>query len=287
MKPVDLIVDANSMYARNFWANNRDNADPDMVIRSCLLTVISLLDPARERIGERIDRMVFCWDGDHQRDKGNRKPKPAHYHEIREELQDLLKLIFGVAHALPPEHEADDAVGTIVYNNYESSRQLYVVSGDKDLMQLHGGNVHYYNLIDHVLVSEAQICRKFHVKRPSQIAIALAIQGDSVDNIKGIKGWGPKKVQTLFSNIPKDLDFQSSLELIADQIPPEHQDAFWESLDRTLLDNEISDMPDPATIQFASQSKVDNLDLPGVGDAYANMLHSYFQDDEEDDQEDV
>lgn len=291
IRPVDLIVDGNSLYARAFWANARDYAEPDLVLRSCFLTVLSLINPDGDRIGTEIDRLAFCWDGDHRRDKGDRQPKPPHYHEIKEELKKLLTFTLGAAHAEPPAHEADDAVGTLVYRNYEASNQIFVVSGDKDLMQLHGGNVHYYNLIDQCLVSSTKICRKFNVKKPSHVAIALAIQGDSVDNIKGIKGWGPKKVEKLFESVPREANFGQALELILKQIPEALQDDFYASLERTLIDTDVPGLPDPAALVFASERKVDALDLPGVGEAYSRVLRAYEDrrggTEQPDDQEDL
>ena len=86
----DLIVDGNSLYARAWYATAKDFIDANDVLRSALQTVFSLINPEVDRIGEQIDRTLFCWDGDHGRDKGERQEKPREYDEVREIFKDVL-----------------------------------------------------------------------------------------------------------------------------------------------------------------------------------------------------
>ena len=90
-----------------------------------------------------------------------------------------------------------------------------------------------------------QILQRWKIKRPIQLAIALAIQGDSSDNISGIKGWGPKKVEKLFESVTPDMEFEAALSAIVSQIPENKQEEFFESLDLTLLDCDIPGVPSP------------------------------------------
>src|SRR3546814_16298073 len=86
----DLICDGNSLYARAWYATVRDDfIDANDVLRSSLQTVFSLINPDVDRIGDRINRTLFCWDGAHSRDKGDRKVKPPEYPECREILKEL------------------------------------------------------------------------------------------------------------------------------------------------------------------------------------------------------
>jgi DNA polymerase-1 len=270
----DVIIDGNSLYARAWFATNRDYIDVNAVVRSCIQTVCSLLNRDVQRLGTQIDRTLFCWDGDHGRDKGeHRAEKPPQYHEGKAILQEVLTPLIGTAHAMPPAHEADDAVATSVEKSV--AEEIYVVSGDKDLMQLQSDQVHYFCLNNKALLSRPFIVNKFAVKHPRQIAIAQAVLGDRIDNIPGIKGWGPKKVKTLFEAVTAEMSFVEALDAIERQIPDCHLDAFYSSLERTLLDLTLTGLPDPAPLKLLPVEEALELGIDGFDDAYIRMYGSY------------
>lgn len=269
----DMIVDGNSLYARAWYATAKDYIDANDVLRSALQTVFSLINPEVDRIGDQIDRTLFCWDGDHGRDKGERQEKPHEYDEIREIFKDVLTALIGTNHARPPHHEADDAVATAVYNS--KARLIYIVSGDKDLTQLQSDRVRYYDLNQQMILSRNAIIQKFHVKQPNQVSIALAILGDRTDNIKGIKGWGPAKVKKLFERVDDDVSYEDAVIRIEEQIPPSLHEDFYTSLDRTLLDHAIPGLPGPAPIKLASYEEMQELGIVGLGEAYSRLYKSY------------
>ena len=278
---IDLLIDGNSIFTRAWYATKRDkdDFDPDAALRSCLLTMISLLNPEIDRIGTIINRMLVLWDGEHGRDKGDRQTKPQEFYDTRVEFQKALTNCFGGTQFTPKAHEADDALGTAVYQLYEKSEAIYVVSGDKDLYQLHGGNVFVYSLVDQGLISDGYIFNKFGVKKPSQVAIALAIMGDSVDNIKGIRGWGAKKVRKLFEGVNPEWNFEKTYGYICGQIPAHHMADFLDSFERTLLDTEVPDVPEPGEIKLAKAEVFAELRLPGLLQAY-DRIASYYGGDE-------
>jgi DNA polymerase-1 len=199
--------------------------------------------------------------------------KPPEYHEGKAMLQeDLVKLI-GTNHAMPPAHEADDAVATAVEKS--TADDIYIVSGDKDLMQLQCDSVHYFCLNNKGLLSRPFILNKFGVKHPRQIAIAQAVLGDKIDNIPGIKGWGPKKVKTLFEAVTAEMTFVEALDAIERQIPDEHIEVFYASLERTLLDPTLTGLPEPAPLKLMSIEEMLDLNIFGIDDAYMRMHDSY------------
>lgn len=269
----DLIVDGNSLFARAWYANTKDYIHVNSVLRSALQTTFSLINQEVGRIDDQLDRTLFCWDGDHGRDKGDRQVKPTQYHEAKQLFQEAVTALLGTAHACPPRHEADDAVATAVFNS--RARRIYVVSGDKDLMQLQGKNVFYYDLNQNMVVAQPFILRKFDVKHPSQVAIALAILGDRIDNIPGIKGWGPKKVKAIFENVSADANFEEALDAVVAQIPEHLQESFYVSLERTLLDPLLKGLPSPAPVALASVETMIDIGINGIEDAYLRMYKSY------------
>jgi 5'-3' exonuclease len=188
----DAIFDANSLYARAWYAslgNRRRDGDGKTcaAIEASLGILLSI-------IGGKIsspDRLLFCWDTQQKKDK-RREPKPPEYDEELCRFRNLLSQLFGAAHAVPPAHEGDDAVCTAV-TRADPKGDVYVVSGDKDLQQLQGSNVRYYCLNEKAVLSRTFILHRWHVKKPSQIAIALAILGDPGDCVPGYQGVGRKE----------------------------------------------------------------------------------------------
>jgi DNA polymerase-1 len=269
----DLIVDGNSLYARAWYATAKDFIDANTVLRSALQTVFSLINKDVDRIGERIDRLLFCWDGEHGRDKGDRQLKPNQYYETRELLKELLTTLLGAVHATPPHHEADDAVATAVERTVADL--IFIVSGDKDLMQLHAENVRYYCLNNRALLSRDFVTSKFGVKNPRQIAIAQAVIGDKIDNVPGIRGWGPAKVKILFQCVTESMNFEEALEAVVGQIPEKHLEDFYSSLERTLLDPTLEDLPEPAPLKLCTVEEMLDCGVTGIEDAYIRMYSSY------------
>jgi len=269
---IDMIVDGNSLYARSWFAAQRMTTDPAEALRLCIQTLLSLLNPDSNRIGFNFTRMFFGWDA-HQNPSKEREAKPQEYYDTREIFKDTLTFMFGAAHHEQAPYEGDDIVATAVYSS--KADDIYVISGDKDLMQLQGGNVHYYSLNEKAVLSDHFILSRWHVKHPTQIAIALAVIGDPVDNIKGVPNWGPKRCRKLFESVPEDADFETALEAVSSQIPDSLKPHFWESLGRTLVETNVPGVPDPAPICLADPADVEALGIPQIGFAYRQVYHTY------------
>ncbi len=278
----DCIFDGNSLFARAWYASQSSpiqDADgkPIAGIDAGIKIVLSLLDQHSGKIG-RVDRTLFCWDTAPKREK----PRPDKTPEYDEELarfSSTMEFLFGSANAIPPSHEADDCVATAVYRALEDPVQMYVVSGDKDLQQLQGGNVHYYCLNEKSVLSRAFILHRWKVKRPAQIAIALAILGDPGDAVPGIRGWGPKKVEKLFQEVTEDMDFNQALTVVERQIPDHLKSVFYESLDLTLLDPGVPDVPSPAPLIWGNGNFLtENYDLPGLQSYFERIKRQYVHE---------
>ena len=98
--------------------------------------------------------------------------------------------------------EADDVIGTLSHNiSKEKSVSVFMMTPDKDFAQLVKKNVFLYKPafmgrgVDILGVDE--VLNKFKIKRVEQVIDFLGLQGDSVDNIPGVPGVGPKTAQKL------------------------------------------------------------------------------------------
>jgi DNA polymerase I len=99
--------------------------------------------------------------------------------------------------------EADDVLATIVDKALAQPEiEVVVVSGDKDLLQLVGPRVRVLSVAgrtgEPVLYDEAKVRERWGVE-PGQIADVLALMGDTIDNIKGVRGVGEKTAVKLIA----------------------------------------------------------------------------------------
>ncbi len=101
------------------------------------------------------------------------------------------------------EYEADDLIGTLARRCRAERLAVTVVSRDKDLAQLVAPGDVFWDYSDAVEYRYEQIAARFGAP-PERMADYLALRGDSVDNVPGVPGIGPKTaaaLMTLFASI--------------------------------------------------------------------------------------
>lgn len=126
--------------------------------------------------------------------KANRPPQPD---ELRVGIPLIKEMIeqFGIQNIQKDGYEADDIIGTIAYDAHEDHVEAYLVTPDKDFMQLvrdhvvmvkpdnqNGG----FNIIDPEGVKD------YFGVYPDKVIDVLAMIGDTSDNIPGVPGIGKK-----------------------------------------------------------------------------------------------
>lgn len=263
----DLIVDANSVYARAWYAAKED---PIQTVIASLNVAMMIFNP--DRIGERIDRSLFCWDGGQKKAK-ERAVRPAEYETTKADVAAGVAFLFGTTNIRIEGYEADDLIATAALSS--PAEHVIIASADKDLHQLNSERVSIFDINARGMVSRREIISKWHVKRPSQVAIALAIQGDSSDKIAGIKGWGPKKVEKLFEAVTPDMEFGVALDAIVGQIPPDRMQDFEDSLTITLLDPHIPGVPVPSPVAMPEPAKLEQVGLMRLMSYYLPLYRQY------------
>lgn len=100
--------------------------------------------------------------------------------------------------------EADDIIATYARRAEATGADVTIVSSDKDLMQLVTANVHMYDSMKDKQISVAEVVEKWGVS-PEKMIDLQAMVGDSVDNVPGIPGIGPKTAAQLLEEFG-DLD---------------------------------------------------------------------------------
>nr|WP_294850309.1 DNA polymerase I [uncultured Sphingomonas sp.] len=101
--------------------------------------------------------------------------------------------------------EADDLIAGYTKAAVEQGWKVTIVSSDKDLMQLVvDGKVDMLDTMKDQRIGVAQVEEKFGVG-PEKVGDVLALMGDSVDNVPGVPGVGPKTATQLIQQYG-DLD---------------------------------------------------------------------------------
>lgn len=96
-----------------------------------------------------------------------------------------------------PGYEADDVIGTLAEQAAKRKLDVYLITSDKDFMQLVGGNIRVMNPSKQdLLIDEAKVVEILGVP-PDKVIDIMALMGDSIDNIPGAKGIGEKGAREL------------------------------------------------------------------------------------------
>lgn len=111
--------------------------------------------------------------------------------------------------------EADDVIGTLARKAAEASHPVYIVSSDKDMMQLVNERVHILNPPKDNLICDAAKVEEILGVPPERVIDVMALRGDSIDNIPGAPGIGDKgsvEIIKRFGSVEQALDRAAEVE---------------------------------------------------------------------------
>lgn len=134
--------------------------------------------------------------------KGTRKPMP-------DELRSQVPLLHEMAEAwnIPlvemAGYEADDIIGTLANKAVEAGMSAYVVTGDRDALQLVKPDLTVLftkkGISDIVLYDVAKFQEEYQGLSPVQLIDLKGLMGDNSDNIPGVPKVGPKTAMKLIA----------------------------------------------------------------------------------------
>ena len=199
-----LIVDGHAYAYRAFYAirhlTSRSGAPTNAIYGfiSMLAKMVSRLEPSH---------CFVAWDGGLARErvaalpayKENRPPMPP---ELEQQLAGIDRYL-QAANCAAYCHEgveADDVIATLALRAPRAGLKVVIASADKDFMQLVTPEIGLLNpgdKSDKVWTSE-DVVSKTGVQ-PRQIVDWLSLIGDTVDNIAGVPGVGPKTAADLLN----------------------------------------------------------------------------------------
>ena len=146
--------------------------------------------------------------------KANRKEMPG---DLAQQLPYIRRAL--EAYRIPilelGGYEADDVIGTLARKAVGQSYSVYVVSSDKDMLQLVNDRVHVLNPPKDNLICDAAKVEEILGVPPERVIDVMALRGDSIDNIPGAPGIGDKGSVELirrFGSVEQALDRAAEVE---------------------------------------------------------------------------
>lgn len=201
-----LLLDGTALAYRSYFAfinSNLRNADglPTGAIYGFANALVKLIE------SHKPTHVAVAWDTHaptfrHEMDveyKAHRPPQPE---ELREAIPYIKQMLghFNIQSLERDGIEADDIVGSLAESARGKDVQVYMVTPDKDYMQLVHDNIFMMKPLNNgdgfEIIDRAGVESFFGVP-PEQVIDVLTIIGDSSDNIPGIMGVGKKTAPEL------------------------------------------------------------------------------------------
>ncbi len=187
----------------------------------------------------------------HPEYKANREEMPEDLAAAMPHLSRVAEA-FGIPVLKLDGYEADDIIGTLAHRAEKKDFQaIYMVTPDKDFGQLVTERIHMYrpgrkgNEVE--ILDIPAILEKWGIVRVDQVIDMLGLCGDSVDNIPGVPGIGPKTAQKLLAQF----DSMEGILENTDQLKGKQQEKLREFADQARLSKKL------ATIQLDVPIEVD------------------------------
>jgi DNA polymerase-1 len=144
--------------------------------------------------------------------KANREPAPP---ELKRQFQLCRQVTrgLGVMDCAADKYEADDLIGTIAAGMREQGHCVTIVSRDKDLLQILQDGDAMWDYANNKKTRYDQVHEAFGVQA-EQMVDFLGLAGDSVDNIPGAPGVGPKTASALLEHFGSIDEIYSNLDSV-------------------------------------------------------------------------
>lgn len=214
-----VLVDGSSYLYRAFHAfpplTNREGEPTGAMygVVNMLKSLISQVEPSHIAV-------VFDAKGKTFRDelfeqyKSHRPPMPD---ELRSQIQPLHAIIkaLGIPLISVEGVEADDVIGTLAVQAAKEGKHVLISTGDKDMAQLVNDHIMLINTMNNTLLDREGVIEKYGIP-PELVIDWLALQGDSSDNIPGVKGVGEKTALALLLGIGSIKTIYENLDKVAE-----------------------------------------------------------------------
>lgn len=194
------ILDAHSLIYQVFFAIP-EMAAPDGTPTNAVFGFVRDIQFIRKE--KRPEYLVCAFDapGDtfrHEIYDQYKAQRPSMPDDLRPQIEKIHELMaaFRIPVVAKPGYEADDLIASVAAAAASRNVQAYMCTADKDVRQCVNSNACIYDLRRNRVIDRDYIVKDWGVT-PEQVVDYQAMVGDSVDNIPGIPGVGPKTAKDL------------------------------------------------------------------------------------------
>jgi DNA polymerase-1 len=154
-------------------------------------------------------------------------------------------------------YEADDIIGTLSRQGAEHGLEVFIVTADKDMLQLvrdhvpGGGSIRVFNPGKGDLLADEKKVEELVGVPPERVTDVMALMGDAIDNIPGAKGIGEKGAKEL---IQKYGSAEAALEHATEVTSKRWREALENSREMVVLSKKLAaiDTHAPLDLDLAS-----------------------------------
>lgn len=189
--------------------------------------------------------------------KANRPPTP-------DDMIPQFPLIREVCDALnivtieKENYEADDIIATLARKAELENYEVWIISCDKDLMQLIDENVFLYDTKENKKIMVEDVEDKWGVK-PKYLLDVLALMGDVSDNVPGVPSIGPKTAAELVNKYGNVDDIIANIDKIEQE---KRRKVIRENLDKLILSRDLITLDDNVNLDITIDDLIfKNFDL--------------------------
>ncbi len=146
-------------------------------------------------------------------------------------------------------YEADDVLATIAKKAEEKDIETFIVTGDKDALQIVNSHIKVYSTHKEGLIYDAQKVKEEYGVEPGRMIDIMALMGDAIDNIPGVKGIGEKTAVELISEFGSLDELYKNIDKVKGEarkkILAENKESAYLSRELAVLDEKV-----PLNIDF-------------------------------------
>ncbi len=250
-----FLLDGNNIAYRAFYALPQEIATSDGFPTNALYGFSAMIIKI---LGEyHPGAVIVAWDskektfrhGEFEGYKAQRKPMPDLLSQQWPFLPELAEA-FGFINLSVPGFEADDILGTLARQAEAEGRETYIVTGDRDALQLAGRHVRIMantrGVTEVKVYDPAAVEERFGVP-PRLIPDLIGLKGDTSDNIPGIPGIGEKTAAQLLQQFG---DLDGVLSHIDQVAGPKRQELLRENQELALLSRKLACLDQDAPIDI-------------------------------------
>jgi DNA polymerase-1 len=147
--------------------------------------------------------------------------------------------------------EADDVIGTLSCKLAALGHKVFVVSSDKDMMQLVNADVSILNPMKDNLILDAAGVEKVLGVAPERVVDVMALRGDAIDNIPGAPGIGDKGSVEL---IQKFGTVEGALDRADEVKKKTYRESLQNNRENILLSKELVTIHTAVPIEFSIEA---------------------------------